>query len=109
MFTGIKSCLGHAQRGRQVYKNYLSSFIDEVTRAGARVRVPTLSAGAVQRRNNALEEASGGILKGSANSAKPDVPPAPLFGRRVSGSCLVHFGMGAALPNFICPKPRGAL
>jgi hypothetical protein len=110
VFTSIKSCLDHAQRGRQVYKNHFSGFLDEVTRAGARVRVLTLSAGAAQSLNNALEGASGSTLKGSTNSAKPvHIRPISLLGRLVSEGRLVHFGMGAASPNFICPQPRGGV
>lgn len=108
MFTNIKSCLGHVQRRRQVYKNYLSGFSNEVTRAGARVRVPTLSAGVVQSLNNALEGTSDSILKGSASSAKSvRITPISLLGRLVSGSHLVRFGMEAASANFICLQPRG--
>jgi hypothetical protein len=107
VFTSIKSCLDHAQRGRQVYKSHLSGFIDEVTRAGARVRVLAL-AGTVRSLNNALEGASGSILRGSTNSAKPaHIRPVSPLGRLVGEGRLVHFGMGAASPNFICPQPRG--
>lgn len=108
MFTSIKPCLGHAQRGKRVYENYLSIFIDEVTWAGARARVLKLSARGIQGLSNSLEGASSGSLNGYVNSAKPvHISKISLRDHLVSESRPVHFGVGVASPTFIYTHPRG--